>query len=131
MVRINHWNTHTSSYIASINIYYQKANVAKEFKRTIEASGATKFEPKFDRHPENVKVQWEQIPENELIGVDVPFEDLEFIFKDNKPDEDMKLKLQRIYRFENKHPNHTVYDLLREKNALPHKEKKNSFKFLK
>ena len=43
----------------------------------------------------------------------------------------MKLKLQRIYRFENKHPNRTVYDLLREKNALPHKEKKNSFKFLK
>ena len=87
-------------------------------------SGATKFEPKFDQHPDNVKVQWEQIPENELIGVVVPFEDLEFIFKDNKPDEDMKLKLQRIYRFENKHPNRTVYDLLREKNALPHKEKK-------
>ena len=112
-------------------MYYQKADVAKEFKRNIEANGATKFEPKFDRHPENVKVQWEQIPKNELKGVDVPFEDLEFFFKDNRSDEDMKSKLQRIYRFENKHPNRTVYDLLREKKTLQHKEKKKCFKFLK
>ena len=42
----------------------------------------------------------------------------------------MKLKLQRIYRFENKHPNRTVYDLLREKKTLQHKEK-NFFQFFK
>ena len=57
-----------SSYTAGINMYYQKANIAKQFRRTIEANGAAKFEPKFDRNQENVKMTWKQIPKKTMLN---------------------------------------------------------------